>query len=475
VRRLVFEPVVRGQRHLVLRYGVGDLRFSTTYWYDDVDFVELEARHGGDAMRTVYFHLLAFEANKAGSLAPTEIDVGPYDDLVSDSFWALWETLFRNVWAVWRWENDLPGYRLPRPATPHVVDTSAAINVGEGQTKLLMLCGGGKDSLASMRLLERAGIDYDTFIYSHSTYGRGQPQHHLIEMLVALCRPRRVHRAWVLDDALEAPITAAYPQLGIRRIVAAETVSSYWLALPVALQHGLTEVALGITRSTDEHNLVWDKTGEAINYLWGMSAAAEQLLHAYVQRELVSNLTMFHLLRPIYDVNVFALLRRDLDAVPSTHSCAQQKPWCCRCAKCLYVWMNYVAWLPAETVAATVDVNLFDLPANRTILRKMLGLESYKPTDCVGTVSEARLAFAMCRARGLGGVIADDIDVTDFVAEAESTLDHYATAISPGPAYPRRLVEPIGSLLRTNAISTREFALDVLRALTQQTSSTPRS
>ena len=146
-----------------------------------------------------------------------------------------------------------------------------------------------------------------------------------------------MHRAWVVDDALEAPIARAYPDLGIARIVSAETVSSYWTALPVALQHGFTEVALGITRSTDEHNLVWDETGEEINYLWGMSAEAERLLHDYVSRELVSNLTMFHLLRPIYDVNVFSLLSRDLTSVPATHSCAQLKPWCCRCAKCLYV------------------------------------------------------------------------------------------------------------------------------------------
>ena len=41
-------------------------------------------------MRAVYFHLLAFEANKAASLAPTEIDAGPYADLVTDSFWELW-------------------------------------------------------------------------------------------------------------------------------------------------------------------------------------------------------------------------------------------------------------------------------------------------------------------------------------------------------------------------------------------------
>ena len=51
-------------------------------------------------------------------------------------------------------------------------------------------------------------------------------------------------------------------------------------------------------------------------------------------------------------------------------------------------------------------------------------------------MSEARLAFAMCRARGVGGIIADDIDVTDLLAEAETTLEQYGTMISPGPTYP---------------------------------------
>ena len=68
-------------------------------------------------MRRVDFHILAFEANKAASLAPTELDFGPYDDLVTDAFWALWETLFHKVWAVWRFENDVPDYRLPRPVS----------------------------------------------------------------------------------------------------------------------------------------------------------------------------------------------------------------------------------------------------------------------------------------------------------------------------------------------------------------------
>ena len=283
-----------------------------------------------------------------------------------------------------------------------------------------------------MKLLERAGIAYDVFVYSHSTYGRGTMQHELIDGLLESCTPVRVHRAWVLDDALDAPPTIVHPELAIARLIAAETVSSYWTALPLVLAHGYTEVALGISHSTDEHNLTWDRTGEDVNYLWGMSSLAEELLHDYIAEHIATNMRVFHILRPIYDVNVFTLLNRDLDSVPATHSCAQLKPWCCRCAKCIYVWMNYVAWLPEATVAATFDVNLFAMPENRLMLRKMLGLESHKPTDCVGTISEARLAFLMCQRKGVTGVIADDIDLAPFETEAAMAVGEVSRRPAPG-------------------------------------------
>ncbi|MGH9270713.1 MAG: hypothetical protein ACRDZ2_05525, partial [Ilumatobacteraceae bacterium] len=164
---LRFEPVVRGRRHVVLRYGVDDLRFATTYWYDDVDFSELSSRYGEDFLRLVDFHLLAFEANKAASLAPTAIDPGPYADLFTDAFWALWETIFHHVWGVWRFDNDRPDYRLPRPSLPPrpgPTTAPAPITMGGDDSRLLLLCGGGKDSLASMELLGAAGVEYETFV-----------------------------------------------------------------------------------------------------------------------------------------------------------------------------------------------------------------------------------------------------------------------------------------------------------------------
>lgn len=459
---LTLEPVIRGRHHLHLRYRVDEFAFTTTYWYDTVDFDALAERYGEAHLRLVKFHILAYEANKALSLGPDEIDFGPYADLVTPAFWELWETVFHNVWAVWRYENDLPDYRLPTPdlasnpvAGPAVVD--------EGVTPFLMLCGGGKDSLSSMKLLERGGIDYDAFVYSHSTYGRGAMQHDLIDGLLDSCEPGRTHRAWVIDDGLDAPVTTVHPELGLTRLIAAETVSSYWTALPLALAKGYTEVALGITHSTDEHNLTWDETGEDVNYLWGMSSTAEQLLHDYIQDHIATNVKVFHILRPIYDVNVFTLLNRDLGSVPATHSCAQLKPWCCRCAKCIYVWMNYVAWLPTETVDATFDKNLFEMPENRLMLRKMLGLESYKPTDCVGTVSEARLAFLMCVRKGVTGPIADEIDLGPFEAEALHALEKYRAIAATPSTFPERIAAVVESQLHESA----ELASRIARSLLQ--------
>ena len=245
------------------------------------------------------------------------------------------------------------------------------------------------------------------------------------------------HRGWVLDDAMDAPLSAVYPELGIERVVAAETVSSYWTALPVALQHGCTEVALGVTRSTDEHNLVWELTGERINYLWGMSSAAEQLLHDYVRANLVSDLRMFHLLRPIYDLNVFSALQARARR-RACHSLLRPTEAMVRTLRQVHLRVDAVRGVAAlrDGRRSASTTNLFDLPENRTMLRKMLGLEGYKPTDCVGTVSEARLAFAMCRAKGIRGVIADEIDAGGFVEEAPATLARYARRRGTRPHVP---------------------------------------
>jgi hypothetical protein len=268
------------------------------------------------------------------------------------------------------------------------------------------------------------------------------------------------HRAWVYDDAGDSPATRLYPEYGASHMLAAETVSSYWTALPIALQHGYRRVALGITRSTDEHNLVWEETGEKINYLWGMSTAAETALHDYIQGELVSNLSVFHLLRPVYDLVIFNLLPLNVAAVPSTHSCAQEKPWCRRCPKCLYVWMHLAAYLDDELVDRMFEENLFDLPENRGHLRKMLGLEGFKPADCVGTVSETQVAYLLSRARGRTGRAVADIPPEAIPLDLERFLGTYGEVAPRYGSIPDDLYEAIRPQLLAGADRARGHLRD---------------
>ena len=452
----------RGRRHVTLRYGVDEMRFTTTYWYDDVDFDGLEQRYGPAMMRAVEFHLLAFEANKAGSLAPTAIDPGPYADLFTEAFWELWSTIFHHVWGVWRYENGRPEYRLPRPSLDAAASDIHPVPVGDGPfgssscvvaARTASSACGCSNAPASRTTRSSTATRSTGRPHSSTTLHRGARGAMLATAPSPWVGPRR------RDDA---PLSAVYPELGIERVVAAETVSSYWTALPVALQHGCTEVALGVTRSTDEHNLVWELTGERINYLWGMSSAAEQLLHDYVRTNLFTNLRMFHLLRPVYDLNVFssAALASSTPCRPPT-LCAPEAV--VRTLRQVHLRVDALRGLAARRDGLPVlHVNLFDLPENRSMLRKMLGLEGYKPTDCVGTVSEARLAFAMCRAKGVGGVIADDIDAGGFVEEAPATLARYAAVEAPGPTFPPRLARELTDPLAGQAAITDAYARDVL-------------
>jgi hypothetical protein len=463
--RLVFEEVHRARHQLVLNYRLDELHFSTSYWYDSVDFYALEKRFGQRLMRNIYFHLLAFEANKAASLKPALLDLGPYQDLYSESFVHLWSEIFYHVWGIWRFQNNLTDYAGPRILLPSGTTSSPAAmplaRSAPGQ-KLLMMCGGGKDSLATSILLEGADIPYDAMVYSHNIYGQAQRQHDLIDNMLDHTRAGVRHRGWVYDNAVDSPAARLYPQYGSSHMLAAETVSSYWTALPIALQHNYSHVALGITRSTDEHNLVWPQTGEKINYLWGMSTAAEKLLHDYIQQQLVSDLRFFHLLRPVYDLVIFNLLPQNEAAVPATHSCAQQKPWCGRCPKCLYVWMHLVAYLDEGITASMFDHNLFDRLENRDFLRKMLGLEGFKPADCVGTVSETQVAYLLCRAKGVTGRAVDDIDPAEISIDVDRFLDHYCEVARPYGAIPPDLYQAIRPQLEAGAERAQSYVREHL-------------
>lgn len=393
---LQLEDVQVGPVSIVARCALDDLRFHCTVWYADVDLRAIPD------IERLAVHIALFQLNAVASLRPDAISLGPYARYLTPELVTLWSIVFGKVWAQWRWEHEIPAY-IPRFIDP-LQTRPPAISAGAGPVELLAFSGGGKDSLVMAKLLERAGLPFATLGYSHSVYGPAAPQHALLDRLGPVTARVRAEKQWVIDDILDSPVPLIMPELGARSIHAAETPASVFAAIPLALARGYRGLVVGHEASANRGNFTWGKTGEVVNHQWGKSWEAERLLDEYIG-SLVQDLRYFSLLQPIHDEVIFELLARDAALASLTHSCNVAKPWCGRCAKCAYVWLQMAAHLPRDVVAATFGdpTAIGERPENERWFAQLLGLADHSPFECVGSVPEARVALLAARSRGYDG------------------------------------------------------------------------
>ncbi len=227
-------------------------------------------------------------------------------------------------------------------------------------------------------------------------------------------------------------------------------------SLTLKLSH---DEALAHERSADTGNLIWEQTGEEINHQWGKSYEAEKLLNSYIQSELIENTSYFSLLKPIYDVLIFNFLTDDIEAVAATHSCNIEKPWCKCCPKCAYVWLNYMAYLPTQVVDHIFQSNLFDEPENQFAFRQMMGLEKHTPFECIGQINEAKLAFELCRRKGLDGLAMRMFTQECKPLNWKEIMVKYLTVQQAESAIPKSLSSKIFPLMNKQSKKTAQELL----------------
>lgn len=455
----------RGHDRFAYSAEVAGHSFTTSFRYDSVDLYQLEELYGNERIRSLYFHAIAFDINRLVSLKPDRIDFGQFADQVTPEFATLWRQILDGVWAQWRYENDLPGYTGPAIVhEPRATETSPAPSPDRDTDEpagSLVFCGGGKDSLLAAKLFEEIGEPYDSFAYSHSTYGDPRPQHELIEGLLEHCGERRRHRLWIEDDFLRSPPLDPR-RFGVRSFTAAETPSGLFASLPLALAHGHENLVVAHEKSADKGNLVWQATGEEINHQWGKSLAAEALLDDYVRQHLLAGTHYFSALKSVQDAVIFPSLNNYSEAIPATHSCNEHKPWCRRCPKCVYVWLGYAAYLPRETVLATFGDNLFDVEENLPWFGRLLGFEDHLPFECVGQVEESRLALVLAARRGWAGeAIERFAEAAERALEPEALSALFTVSGSPHRIPPALAARALPALER-KARAARRLVDDLL-------------
>ncbi len=401
--------------HLEIGYRADQFQFATKVFYHDVSLHELRSRYPHPLIDTITAHIALFEGMKLCSLFPETYDISSVAEYLFPETLALFLQIYAGVFAQHWYENQVTNYRGPELIYPGktlgesmaqwgaiALDQPHPTQDSTPLPTILTGCGGGKDSVLAMKLLEAANIPFATMQYSHSVYGKADAQHQLIEDVLTCTNPVRSHRISIYDDFLDDPLFPLYfPNNS--GITAPETPVSVFESLLLALQWNYAYLNLAHEKSANKGNLFWDAIGQEVNHQWGKSFEAETLLNQFIQNYFISNFTYFSLLQPLYDLRIFASLARYPEVVPKIHSCNIQKPWCKKCPKCAYVWLGLMAAFPTDLVDAVFQRNLFDDPDLALIFRQMIGLEAHTPFECIGEVDESRLNMRRCLEKGATG------------------------------------------------------------------------
>ncbi len=400
--------------------------FSTSIWYKNVDFHYLKDTVGKAELERIVAHIAAFEMNKYGSLHIDEVNLGELNKYVDEPFAELWSDIFIHVWAQWRFENNLPYDKPPRlvinakrPHTPHPLTRKSH--------KSLTFFGGGKDSFVSTHLLQESGLTFDVLEYSSSIYGNRAEQSDVEELAHNSAPLSLINQLAVYDDFLDSPILEYdSKEYKIHTLAAAETPASVFECLPIVMQHGYQALALGHEKSANYPNLLWDREeNNPINHQWGKSLEAQKKIASYIKTQLITDTNYYSTLMPLSDPAIFSIFSvLPWDLIKQAHSCNVTKPWCRRCAKCVYVWLFYLAFLDADKVTNEIFKGevLFDIEDNYNILRMLVGLESQTPFECVGQPPESRLALALCFKKGFNQSIVQELMKFINQDELEDTL-----------------------------------------------------
>lgn len=262
--------------------------------------------------------------------------------------------------------------------------------------RALILNGAGKDSILSAEILKEAGAAFDYFAFAPT------PAHERIGALVGAKTVRVLRRRdRTLDFFMSLGGTSsAYP-----------SVSTFtFTAVLLAELLGYDKIVFSNEKSADFGNLTY--LGLSVNHQWCKSSEAEKMVNDYIARYITPDIGASSPLRPYSELEIvrqFVHYPKYLHQVTSCNTYfwlpriqqifLRKNYWCKRCPKCVFLFACFAAYLPKEKVTRMFGGDLFTSKRLLPLFRRILGIEGFKPLDCVGEPEEMILAMHYAASR----------------------------------------------------------------------------
>jgi len=242
--------------------------------------------------------------------------------------------------------------------------------------------GGGKDSAVTLELLK-----------SHS------------QVTPFVINPRNatsecIHAAgFSKDQTIEffRKIDPALLDLNSKGFLNGHTPFSALLAFMSLLAGVLTRkraIALSNEASANETTVI----GQDVNHQYSKSFEFEKDFREYVANCINDDLYYFSFLRPLHEIQIarlFSKFPQYFNVFKSCNAGSKTDIWCCNCPKCLF---SFIILSPFITPIKLVEIfgeNLLDKESLLPVFNQLIGVDSVKPFECIGTVREVNMALSM--------------------------------------------------------------------------------
>ncbi len=265
------------------------------------------------------------------------------------------------------------------------------------QNRALLLNGAGKDSILSAEILKASNTPFDFFAFAPT------PAHKKITKLVGAntITVNRVRDPLMGFYTTLFGISSSYP-----------SVSTFtFIATLLAEVLGYNSIIFSNEKSADFGNLNY--LGLHVNHQWCKSSSAEKMINDYIQKYITPDISTQSLLRKYSEIDIvrrFAKYDKYLRHVTSCNSyfwlplpmqlMHRHAYWCRKCPKCVFLFACFGAFLPKEKVIEMFGGNLYKDKSLIPFFKRILGIEGFKPLDCVGEPEEMILAMHYTQKSG---------------------------------------------------------------------------
>jgi hypothetical protein len=297
---------------------------------------------------------------------------------------ALFTAVYTKGLAEYAYRNDLPHVLDLAVAVPAV--SGAAAPIDNADRRPLSAVGGGKDSIVTLEVLRRAGLDPVPFSVN--------PNPVIVNVntasgLPALAARRRLDPR-LFDRNAAGHLNGHIPVTAINSLIAIAT----------AVLHGLGPVVMSNERSASDPNLLWN--GHEVNHQWSKGVEAEGLLRAAVTAHVGLTEPYFSLLRSLSELHIaklFAGFTAYDDVVTSCNAAFKlhdpSARWCGHCPKCRFVFLAMAPFMDRGRLGRIFGRDLLAEPGQVPGYLELLGIDAHKPFECVGEVEESLVALRL--------------------------------------------------------------------------------